>query len=237
MILAFIRLRESVFFRDFLIYSHLHFIAVAVKRLYLKKRRRRRRKRDFRGPIQRCANCFARDSGLLQRLLVPRSRTFLSKPSVTKIGSGMLPSPRTYDPMFFISLFCMILLLGKPPALPEDFWSSTIPGVNTEQRDKKNYSPGRGQAAKPRAQALGNVGINEVALQGRYSLFRPSRALYIMPNISQGLRPWALLLGPFRAISGTAALSGTKIKPPALPSLYPTGDTVGIFFPVKPGMP
>jgi hypothetical protein len=91
----------------------------------------------------------------------------------------------------------------------DDSWSQ----YGTE--GKKNYSPGRGQAAKPRAQALGNVGINEVALQGRYSLFRPSRALYIMPNISQayalGFVAW-----PFRAISGTAALSGTKIKPPTV---------------------
>jgi hypothetical protein len=35
--------------------------------------------------------------------------------------------------------------------------------------------------------------------------------LYIIPNISQGLRPLGFAAWPFRAISGTAALSGTNI--------------------------
>ena len=86
-------------------------------------------------------------------------------------------------------------------------------------------------ASKARARALGNVEIKEIALSGRCYWFRPCRALKNARYIP-GLAPWALLLGPFRAISGIAALSGTQIRPPALPeaSVYVSYSLKGGFF-------
>jgi hypothetical protein len=48
-------------------------------------------------------------------------------------------------------------------------------------------------------------------MQGRYSLCRPYRAFPIGLHFP-GLTPWALLFGPYRAIFGGAALSGSQFS-------------------------